>query len=250
MDRIVSLAPSATATIRALGATDRLVGVTTHDDLPGVPEIGGWLNPDLDRVAALDPDLIVTSDALQSDVRDALEGLDSRVFHSEPATLSDVLASFQSLGEAIGDPDAGQRLRRAATARVDAVRAATPDDPSARPTVYSEEWHDPPMAAGNWVPDVVRAAGGHYPFVAAGSRSQAVEVEAVERADPDYVVVHHCGLGESATPGIDVATLDAELVVLDDDLLNQPSPRLLDGLERLAELLHDVAVQAVPRTEH
>lgn len=236
MDRIVSLAPSATATIRALGAGDRLVGVTAHCDADA-PAIGGWLTPDPDRLAALDPDVVLTVDALQTDVRDELVDRGYRVFHHEPTTLEETFDGFAAIGEAIGRPAAGEALARGARERVARHRE---DEPTDRPTVYCEEWHDPPMAAGNWVPEVVRAAGGRYPFRDPGERSGAVDGDAVAAAAPDHVFVHHCGRGEAADPDFEARgwTLDAEVHVLDDALLNQPSPRLLDGVDLLAATIH------------
>ncbi|CQH48817.1 ABC-type transport system periplasmic substrate-binding protein (probable substrate iron/cobalamin) [Halobacterium hubeiense] len=232
--RAVSLAPSATATVAALGGSDRLAGVTTHCEDVDAPVVGGWLNPDFDRVADLDPDVVLTSDALQREVRDDLRDRGFDVHHVEPATLDDVLASLAEIGEAVGHPDAGAELEAQSRERVRDVREAAPED---GPVVYCEEWSDPPMAAGNWVPDVVEAAGGRYPFVDAGERSREVEASAVEVADPEHAVVHVCGKGDSVNP--DFAgrgwELDADVHVVDDSLLNQPSPRLLDGLETLAE---------------
>jgi iron complex transport system substrate-binding protein len=240
-DRIVSLAPSATATLRELGVADRLVGVTTHcraelDDPPDV--VGGWLDPDIDRLEALDPDLVCTSDALQAEVRDALRDRGLPVHHAEPATLPAVVGGFADLGRAVGRPDAGERLVARARDRVAAVRADTPDD---RPTVYCEEWSDPPMAAGNWVPDAVAAAGGRYPFVDAGERSRPVSAAEIERAAPDHVVLHVCGHGTRVDPSVVTDrdwAVDADVHVVDDALLNQPSPNLVDGIERLADLFH------------
>lgn len=121
----------------------------------------------------------------------------------------------------------------------DAVRARADGDP--RPTVYCEEWSDPPMVAGNWVPDVVDVAGGDYPFLDAGERSRRVTRAEVERADPDHVVLHVCGRGDRVdpTPVTDRDwALDAAVHVVDDALLNQPSPNLLVAAERLADLFH------------
>lgn len=236
--RVVSLAPSATATVAALGGSDRLVGVTTHSDAADAPAVGGWLNPDFERVADCDPDVVLTSDPLQREVRDDLRDRGFDVRHVEPATLDDVLASFADIGDAVGLPDAGAELEAESRERVAEVREAAPED---GPVVYCEEWSDPPMAAGNWVPDVVEAAGGRYPFVDAGERSHEVDATAVEAAAPAHAVVHVCGKGDSVDP--DFAgrgwDFDADVHVLDDSLLNQPSPRLLDGLERLAATLRD-----------
>ncbi|WP_424014470.1 helical backbone metal receptor [Halorubrum xinjiangense] len=248
--RVVSLAPSATATVAALDAADNLVGVTAHCDLSDDPDagsahgdslpdtVGGWLNPDLDRVAALDPDVVLTSDALQADLADDCRDRGLEVAHREPATLDDVVDGFAARGRDVGRPEAGERLAADARDRLDRIADAVADRP--RPTAYCEEWSDPPMAAGNWVPDAVRAAGGRYPFVDAGERSREVDPAAVERADPDHVVVHICGHGDRVDPATVAERdwVDAPVSVIDDSLLNQPSPALLDGVERLARLLH------------
>jgi len=254
--RVVSLAPSATATVAALGAADRLVGVTAHcdlpDDTPGgsahgddpATVVGGWLNPDLDRVAALDPDVVLTSDALQRDLAADCRDRGFDVAHREPATLDDAVDGFAARGSDAGRPEAGERLAADARDRLDRIADAVADRP--RPTVYCEEWSDPPMAAGNWVPGAVRAAGGRYPFVDPGERSREVDPAAVERADPERVVVHVCGHGDRVDPETVASRdwVDAPVSVIDDSLLNQPSPALLDGVERLARLLHPEAFSA------
>jgi iron complex transport system substrate-binding protein len=234
--RVVSLAPSATNVVVALDAEDRLVGRTTHCSADA-STVGGWLNPDYEAVAECDPDVVLTSDDLQAEVRDALRDRGFDVHHVEPATLDDVLASFADVGAAIGLPERGDALEADYRERVEAVRESAPDD---RPVVYCEEWADPPMAAGNWVPDAVEAAGGRYPFVPAGERSREVDPTAVREADPEHAVVHICGTGEQTDA--DPAArwdLDADVHVVDDSLLNQPSPRLVDGIEHLADVLRE-----------
>ena len=250
--RVVSLAPSATATLDAMGATDQLAGVTSHCRVDR-PVVGGWLNPDYDRVAELDPDLVCTCDDLQADVRDELRERGHEVCHVIPATLDDVPDSFETLGAAAGHPDAGQRLAAHARERLDRVRERVPDadadadadaeDGDDRPVVYCEEWSDPPMAAGNWVPEAVEAAGGRYPFVAPGDRSREVDGSEVAAADPDHAVLHVCGRGTRSDPDTvrERWDLDVPVHVVDDSLLNQPSPRLVQGIERLAQLLHGVS---------
>lgn len=257
--RVVSLAPSATATLSAMGAAGQLVGVTHHcerldgwgDGGDGVaaslPDpVGGWLDPDPAVIAARDPDLLLASDALQAETVADLRDRGYEVYHDEPATLEDVLDSFRRLGEAVGHADTGRELAEEARERLDRVAAAvsgrdTGSHGIGRPVVYCEEWSDPPMAAGNWVPDAVRAAGGRYPFVESGERSHEIDGDAVVDADPDYAILHVCGHGDRVDPATihdrDWA-LDAEVHVLDDALLNQPSPRLIEGIERLAGILH------------
>ncbi|MFB6092603.1 MAG: cobalamin-binding protein [Haloquadratum sp.] len=239
VDRVVSLAPSATTTLSAMGAEDCLVGVTTHCDVDREP-LGGWLNPDYDRLAELHPDLVCTADRLQRDVRDELVARGYDVCHVEPDDLAGVVGSFATLGRAIGRAEAASRLVEETRERLAAVHERAGADPTdVCPVVYCEEWGDPPMAAGNWVPEAVELAGGRYPFCDAGERSREVSHAEIADADPDHVVVHHCGHGDRADPDILTARgwdLDAAVHVVDDDLLNQPSPRLIDGIERLAEL--------------
>ncbi|MFO8114499.1 MAG: cobalamin-binding protein [Halorubrum sp.] len=250
--RVVSLAPSATATVSALGAAETLVGVTHHcDPAPDAGSahggespvaVGGWLNPDLDRVADLDPDVVLTSDGLQADLAGDCRDRGFDVRHREPATLDEAVASFAARGADVGDRPAGERLAEEARERLDQIAEAVADRP--RPTVYCEEWSDPPMAAGNWVPDAVRAAGGEYPFVDPGERSREVDPAGVEAADPDHLVVHVCGHGDRVDPATVTErdwSVDAPVHVIDDSLLNQPSPALIDGVERLARLFHPEA---------
>lgn len=234
--RVVSLAPSATNVVTALDAADRLVGRTTHCSADA-PAVGGWLNPDYEAVVDRDPDVVLTSDGLQAEIRDDLRDRGLAVQHVEPATLDDVLESFAAIGAAVGLPERGQRLEADCRERVAAVRERAPDD---RPVVYCEEWADPPMAAGNWVPDAVDAAGGRYPFVSAGERSREVDPDTVREAAPEHAVVHICGTGEQtdADPAARWG-LDATVHVVDDSRLNQPSPLLVDGIEHLAALLRE-----------
>lgn len=279
IDRAVSLAPSATATLGALGATSSLVGVTRHCEIRG-PEsvgggddggsvddggggddredreddscgkcdppavLGGWPDPDLDAVAALEPDVVLTCDALQRETAAALRERGLAVAHAEPSRLADVFEYVETVGGAVDERTAGERLAADLRGRVERVRSAVPDG-GGRPVVYAEEWADPPMAAGNWVPEAVAAAGGRCPLVDPGDRSRAVGREAVEAADPDHVVLHPCGHGERGDAEAFAErgwAVDATVHAVDDSLLNQPSPRLVDGVETLAELLHGVTV--------
>ena len=241
--RIVSLAPSATATLSALGVADRVVGVTTHCDLDR-SIVGGWLNPDYERLAELSPGLVCTSDGLQSEVHEELTDRGYDTYHHEPSRLDDVLDGFESLATAAGVSEAGRDLRQSAENRLAAVGERLEShlaEGARRPTVYCEEWSEPPMAAGNWVPDAVNAAGGRYPFVEPGDRSQEVDRATIEEADPDHAVLHICGTGSqvSADRIHDREwAVDPMVHVFDDSLLNQPSPHLITGIEQLSQRLH------------
>ncbi|WP_396610382.1 helical backbone metal receptor [Haloferax sp. S1W] len=244
--RVVSLAPSATAILDAAGLASRVVGVTAHCFLDR-PLVGGWLNPELDRLDAVDPDIVCTCDPLQADVAAAVRDHGYEVNHVEPATLDEVFDTFARVCAAAGDADAGARLADDCRQHLARVEDALADCDA--PEVYCEEWADPPMAAGNWVPDVVRAAGGSYSLVDAGERSREVTGDEVAAADPDHVVLHPCGKGERGDPDAFEArgwNLDAAVHAVDDSLLNQPSPALVGGVDHLVRLFHPDADLPTP----
>lgn len=250
VERIVSLAPSATNVVRHLGAGDRVVGRTDHGEGPGTP-LGGWLTPDLDAIGGLDPDVVLTVDSLQAPLADELRDRDLRTAHYEPATLDEVLETIRAIGSDVDRAAAATRLVDDLRSRLDDIRDGVAGRP--RPIVYCEEWQDPPMVAGNWVPDAVATAGGRYPWLDPGERSRPIERETVEAVDPDHVVLHVCGGGAAVDPesvaergwSLTAVTTD-RVTVLDDRLLNQPAPGLVDGIERLAATLHPEAVDRDP----
>ncbi|ELZ74373.1 putative iron-III ABC transporter periplasmic substrate-binding protein [Haloferax larsenii JCM 13917] len=250
--RVVSLAPSAAAILDAAGLAARIVGATAHSPLDR-PLVGGWLNPDFERLAELDPDVVCTSDPLQQDVATEAREHGYEVHHVEPSTLDEVFETFPRICAAAGDAAAGERLADDCRAHLSRVADAVSGRDA--PEVYCEEWADPPMAAGNWVPDVVRSAGGSYSLVDAGERSRELSGHEVAAADPDHVVLHPCGKGERGDPEAFDArgwNVDAAVHAVDDSLLNQPSPALVGGVDRLARLFHpdaDLPEPWVPTAE-
>lgn len=256
MDRVVSLAPSATSIIQALGVDDRLVGATDHGD-HDAPTVGGWLQPDLDRVDQLDPDLVVTTDGLQSTVVEQLTDRGYDPLHLSPRTLPDVYRSIERLGAVLAVEETADAV--AADMRSELTRLRETSAGGTRPVVYCEEWSEPPMAAGNWVPELVEIAGGAYPFRAPGERSATVDRATVERHRPEHVIVHVCGRSETVDRE-DVLDRDWEIPaieqgniwVVDDRLLNQPAPTLVEGARTLRNCIQGIAPrrsESTPATE-
>ncbi len=205
---------------------------------------------DAGALSGLDADLVVTQDLCAvcavdvSVVDDALAHLGCRaeVLTLDPQTLDDVLRSVLTLGKATRTEAAadtlvsGLRARLAVVAEAVAGRAPVP--------VMVLEWTDPPFTPGHWVPDMVTAAGGHAVLGAAGARSERTTWAAVASAEPAVVVAAPCGfgLGESARlatevadrvpPGVPLWAVDANASFA------RPGPRLVDGVEALAAILH------------
>jgi iron complex transport system substrate-binding protein len=232
--RIVSLLPSTTEILFAIGAGDDVVGVTFECDYPdeartrrivstsAMPEglepaaIDAFVVEAMARgddlyhldegaLAGLDADLVVTQDLCAvcavdvSVVDDALAhlGCTAEVLTIDPYTLGEVLTSIVTLGRATGHVDEAEQLVAGQRRRLDALRRETAGRP--RPRVMFLEWTDPPFAPGHWIPEMVEAAGGEPVLATAGEKSRRVTWEAVHAAEPEVVIVAPCGFDRAGS---------------------------------------------------
>lgn len=276
--RIVSLLPSTTEILFAIGAGDDVVGVTFECDFPvearsrrivstsAMPE---GLSPrqiddfvadaqrrgedlyhlEADALAGLDPDLVVTQDLCAvcavdvSVVDDALAYLGCRaeVVTADPHDIGEVLESIGRLGERTGHTAEADVVVASLRARLDAVRRIVAGQP--RPRVLVLEWTDPPYAPGHWIPEMVEIAGGTPLLGRTGDKSFRVTWEDAVGAEPDVVVCAPCGYALDAAaelavpvaarfPGVPVWAVDANASFA------RPGPRIVDGVEDLAAILH------------
>jgi iron complex transport system substrate-binding protein len=215
---------------------------------------------DESELGRLQPDLIVTQAVCEvcavsyDDVVAAAGRLDSqpKVVSLDPSTLGEVLADVPRLAEAAGVPEAGAELVERCVARIDAVTDAVADA-DRRPTVAALEWLDPVFAGGHWVPQMIEIAGGSDVLGTAGERSRTVEWAEVAAAAPDVVVAMPCGYGtdraaeETLARGEQLRALGAAVAAVDaSSYFSRPGPRLVDGIEVLAHLLHPERVEAPP----
>jgi iron complex transport system substrate-binding protein len=190
--------------------------------------------------------------ALPSDhVTDALDYLGCRadVLSLDPYSLEEVLATILEVGDRAGVPGRAKDLVDGLRARLERVAAAVAGRP--RPRVAIVEWVDPPFTAGHWVPDLVRAAGGEPVAARPGARSVETTWAELAAARPEIVLVTPCGFhldGAAAQaasvtphfPGAAVWAIDG------DGLVVRPGPRLVDGVEAIAAILHLEAGPAAP----
>ncbi len=289
--RIVSLLPSTTEILFAIGAGPQVVGVTFECDEPpdartrrivstsAIPEglaphqIDAFVSRamaagedlyhlDEGALAGLDADLVVTQDLCGvcavdvSVVDDALAhlGCTAEVLTIDPHTLEEVLDSIETLGDACVCRSAATDLVTQLRGRLASVERAVARLPT--PRVLVLEWTDPPFAPGHWVPEMVQRAGGVSALGTPGEKSVRVTWEKVRDSAPEVVVCAPCGYGleESAglattaigtgelPPGIPVWAVDANASFA------RPGPRLVDGVEALAAILHP-EVLGDPRPE-
>ncbi|MEO9140293.1 MAG: ABC transporter substrate-binding protein [Jatrophihabitans sp.] len=285
--RIVSLLPSATEIIYALGLGDDLVGVTFECDEPARARIdktvvvGGkdtsGMTPgeidvyvrsqaaagadlyhlEQDALAGLDPELVLTQDLCwvcavpSATVNEALDFLGCRadVVPLDPYSLDDVLATIGVVASAAGVPERGDDLVGSLRARLASVADRVGDRP--RPRVCVVEWVDPPFTAGHWIPDLVRAAGGEPVGGTPGERSVPTTWAAIADLKPDIVVVSPCGFhldgaAEQCAVVCQELTDVAVWAIDGDGLIVRPGPRVVDGVEALAAILHPGVADAPP----
>lgn len=229
--RIVSLLPSATEIVFALGLGDDLAGVTFECDFP--PEARGkriisssGLEASADdpeaidaavraateggvplyrldeaAIAEIDPDVILTQDLCRvcavpsGDVDAALRrlGCSAVVISLDPTSLDEVIDDIGRVGTVLDVAERGAELVAALRLELGVIRSVLADRP--RPKVLLLEWVEPPFGAGHWIPDMIRVAGGEPVLTAEGRASTALAWEAVAEAEPDVVVVAPCGFG-------------------------------------------------------
>jgi iron complex transport system substrate-binding protein len=238
----------------------------THDVLPaglGAAEIDAavrdrTLNGDaiyaLDReaLAELEPDMIVTQALCPvcavsfEEVAELADGLPSRpsVISLDPKTLGETLGDVRTLAQATGRRDRGMELIAQASARIDRVRLAV--RARSRPRVAALEWLDPVYVAGHWTPQLIELAGGVDPLGLPAEPSHTLSWATIADAEPEVVVVMPCGYDaprahrEALAYAGELAALKAERVVAVNAsaYFSRPGPRLIDGLELLASILH------------
>lgn len=285
--RVVSLIASATEIVCALGRRDRLVGRSHECDFPAdVLQLPALTAPkfkvegssaeidarvqeivrdglsvyrvDGDALKALAPDVIVTQDHCEvcavslSDVEAATctwTGQTVEIVSLKPDSTADVYADIRRVARGLDAADAGEALVRQMQERFDAVRAQVAG--RRRPRVAFIEWVEPLMAGGNWMPELIEAAGGDNLFGAAGKHSDWMQWDEVVAADPDVIVVAPCGYGLErcleelplleAKPGwAKLQAVRAGRVYFADGnaYFNRPGPRLADSAEMLVEMVH------------
>jgi iron complex transport system substrate-binding protein len=248
--RVVTLAPSLTDMVIALGHADRLVGVTRHDDAPavaGLPRVGGFLDPNPEAVIGLEPDLVlwVTDGGALPAVRRLAEvarasrGRAFPILAVPVVSVADVLATARLVGGALGDPDGGERLANGLASGVDRVRVRTAG--LRRPRVLLVVGREPLVVAGpgSFPDELLRIAGGEN--AVGGDRPWPVyPLEMAVAADPEVVVdaaVNEPAEGIARLSAVPAVRRGAVVRLPSDDLL-RPGPRMVRALEALSAFLH------------
>jgi iron complex transport system substrate-binding protein len=248
--RIVSLVPSVTELMFAIGAQDRLVGVTDFCDYPDAarrkPSVGGMLAPSLETLVTLKPDLVVATTAGNREETFAqLEQLRIPVYVVNPTRVADVLDLVSRLGALTGRESAAAHLAASLGERIDVVSARVKTLP--RPRVLYVLWPDPLIVPGRGglVSELLALAGGDSVTADAGEPYPRYSLEAAIARAPEVIILasHGSGRGRMAREKWErftslPAIKSGRLYTADGDLLHRYGPRVVDGLEQLARFIH------------
>lgn len=256
--RIVSLSPSSTETIYALGLQDRLVGDTDYCDYPPDAQkktkVGGATSPSVEVIASLHPDLVLVTKLNRLETVQSLAELGLPSYATDPHTVADILSSIKTLAEILGVPDAGVSVAVDMQHRLDDLQHRIGNSPPKR--VLFVVWTQPLISAGQrtFLADALRHAGA-VSIVKSSQDWPQVNLEEVAKLQPDFLVFAQSQPGDAAREVEKLATLPGWKIVhavrdrryaTISDAVNRPAPRIVSAIEELARQLHPEAFAEKP----
>jgi iron complex transport system substrate-binding protein len=248
--RIVSLAPNLTEIVFALNLGDRLAGDTDYCDYPAAatqkPHVGGPVNPNLEEIAKLAPDLILATSINRRETVDSLDRLGMSVYYIDPQSVDAMIASTERLGSVLGAAKSGVALAETLRARLaDLDRRLTGATPRGALFVVQT---DPLISVGRstFIADAIRLAGGRS-VVEMASPWPHMSLEEIVRLQPEFLVFAEAHGRDMkvdvdslrSRPGWrDLEAIRLGHIVIVSDAINRPAPRMLDAVEQLAHAFH------------
>lgn len=251
-ERIISLAPSNTEILFALGLGDQVIGVTEYCNYPEEAKekdkIGGYITPNIEKIVALQPDLILAAHGLPLEIIDALEGFNLIVVGLYPKNVDDIRYDIRLVGEITGQSEGALALVADMAQRIETVEARIKDlEAEERPTVLHVIWHDPIWVAGKgtFEDELIEMSGGINSAPIEGYRT--ISLEKVITMNPDVIITPSgTGMGyananftyeyissEPRLTGVD-AVRNNRVYVIDADIVCRAGPRIVDALEEMA----------------
>jgi len=248
--RIVSLAPSITEILFALGAGGRVVGVTQYSNYPAeaarLPKVGSYINLSLEKILALRPDLVIgIRDGNPKAIIDRLAELGVPCYIVDPQSLDGVVTTVRNIGRAVGREQAADQIAAQMASRIREVERRVAG--LATPRVFYQIGVEPIVSAGQGTfPNILIETAGGKNIAADMAAYPQLNVEQVLVARPEIIIVtsmtreydfERVRAFWGRWPGLP-AVAAARIYVVDSDLMDRPSPRIVEGLETLARLIH------------
>lgn len=248
-ERIVTLAPNLTEIVYAVGAGNRLVGNTTYCDYPAeakqVAKVGDTLQPNIERIIALRPQLVLVSTASQLEAfTKQLNEQGIAVYVTDPRSLDDVFRSIKSIGELMGETERSEKLVADLRARAAAIEEAVKISKPVR--VFYQVSATPLYTIGReaFLTDLIRRAGGQSVTADVPGAFPRYSDEAALATQPEAIIIPVDSTMEqsNARPAASLqkspAVVSNRIFAINGDLLSRPGPRLVEGLEQMARVLH------------
>lgn len=253
--RIVSLAPSNTEILFALDLADKIVGVSDYCDYPEAakakPRVAGYSTPDLEKLVSLKPDLILAESIHEKTVLPALEKLGLTIIVMSATSIDTILNDISMIGQINGKSRAASKLVNSIKQRINAVTIKTDAlKPEQRLRTLHVIWHNPiwTMGSETFINDLITKAGGINVFASDFTKSRVVSLESVIAKDPQVILVSGMGTSgdliyngiknESRLYSVDALVNKRLYKISDANLVERPGPRIVDGLEEVARLIH------------
>ncbi|NLY53057.1 MAG: cobalamin-binding protein [Firmicutes bacterium] len=244
---IVSLAPSATEILFALGLGDKVKGVSDVCNYPeevlAIEKMGGYMGVDVERVVSVQPDLVIADSQTTKEVVEQLEGFGIAVLALKADDIEGMFSHIELIGEATNAKEEAEQLVQELQDRLQVVADKTKS--LERPAVFYEVWHEPLMSAGKntFINSVIEAAGGENVMVDAATDWPEVDLELLISKEPAVIILGHDGQSvDEAKARANWQTMPAakegRIYAVNPDIFNRPGPRLVDAVEELARLLH------------
>jgi len=253
--KIVSLAPRNTEILYALGLEENLFGVTEYCDYPEAakdkPKIGEFSTVDIERIVKIQPDLILATSMHKDEAVPRLEELGFAVLIIQPRTIDEIMETIKLVGRAAGREDRASQLVAEIESRTKAITEKTSAlTETQKPKVFYILWHEPLMTVGaeTGIHDLIVKAGGINIARGLSGDYPTISLESVVMTNPEVIIAgsgHGAGenlpfefaMSEPRLEGID-ARQNGRIYQVDSDLTNRPGPRMVDGLEVLAMIIH------------
>jgi len=184
--------------------------------------------------------LVIASDDLQDGSVQRVREAGFEVLQVKPHSLEEVFESIREISRKVGKETAGDEIVQNMASELEEIEI------EGSPKIYCEEWMNPPMVSGNWIPGLIETIGGIY-FIKEG-RSHRFDLEELKEFDPEYIFLNVCGAGTNLSPEEILkreqwqeitAVQNENVYVIDDGLLNRPGPRLVEGAKKIAEKINE-----------
>lgn len=251
--RIVSLAPSMTESLFALGVGELVVGVTDFCDWPlevkELPKVGGFSNPSVEKIVSLRPDLVGAVRGNEWAILQKIEALGIPVFATDYQNVDDIVAGMETLGCLVGDCEKGKKAKREMLRGVRQATQRVPPKLTSRPRVYWGGWEKQAYSAGGktFIHDLIQRAGGVNIAALAGNSWVTVSLEFLVDQDPEIILLGYMAPGQNPSDvlgilrqrpgwkGLD-AVLKGRVYSVPTEIIGHPSPRCVQGLKELVDI--------------